>query len=43
MIFDAQNKPGGFPFINEELEKDGITSVMQHRVIDPAKIKLVMI
>ena len=37
---DAQNKPGGFPYINEELEKSGITSVMQHRVIDPGKDKI---
>ena len=34
---EAQNKPGGYPFINEDLGKEGITSVEQHRVIDPGK------
>ena len=40
MISMLKNKPGGFPFINEELEKAGITSVIQHRVIDPGKDKI---
>ncbi len=34
---EAQNKPGGYPFKNENLEKEGITSVKQHKVIDPGK------
>ena len=37
---DAQNEPGGFPFVNDELKKSGITSVMQHHVIDPGKDKI---
>ena len=34
---EAQNKPGGYPFVDEDLEKNDITSVKQHMVIDPGK------
>ena len=34
---EAQNKPGGYPFEDEELKKNDITSVKQHKVIDPGK------
>ena len=37
---EAQNKPGGFPFINEELKDKGVTAVKQHRVINPGKDKI---
>ena len=37
---DAQNTAGGYPYVNETLEKNGITSVMQHKVIDPGKDKI---
>ena len=33
----AQSIPGGFPFINEALEKQGISAKKQHQVIDPGK------
>ncbi len=34
---DAQNEPGGFPFINENSKEKNATAVNQHRVIDPGK------
>ncbi len=34
---DAQNEPGGFPFINDELKEKNASAVSQHRVIDPGK------
>jgi isoleucyl-tRNA synthetase len=37
---EAQNKAGGYPFVNEDLEKEGVTSVSQHKVIDPGKDKI---
>ena len=37
---EAQNKAGGYPFVNEFLEKEGVTSVNQHKVIDPGKDKI---
>tara|TARA_Y100001968_G_scaffold93066_1_gene83652 strand:+ start:1628 stop:4945 length:3318 start_codon:yes stop_codon:yes gene_type:complete len=33
----AQKIPGGFPFINEILEKDGISAIQCHKVIDGGK------
>ena len=33
----AQNHLGGYPFINEDLEKEGINAVLCHRVIDGGK------
>ena len=34
---EAQNEPGGFPFVNDELQKQGATAVNQHKVVDPGK------
>ncbi|MFQ6677936.1 MAG: isoleucine--tRNA ligase [Fidelibacterota bacterium] len=34
---EAQNEPGGFPFINDDLKEKNATAVMQHSVIDPGK------
>ncbi|MCH7612126.1 MAG: isoleucine--tRNA ligase [Candidatus Marinimicrobia bacterium] len=34
---EAQNEPGGFPFINDELKEKNAYAVNQHRVIDPGK------
>ena len=34
---EVQNIPGGYPFTNEKLEKEGITAIDCHRVIDGGK------
>ena len=34
---EVQNIPGGYPFTNEKLEKEGITAVDCHKVIDGGK------
>ncbi|MCP5097360.1 MAG: class I tRNA ligase family protein, partial [Chloroflexi bacterium] len=33
----AQNMPGGFPFVDDELKDRGVTAVSAHRVIDGGK------
>ena len=38
--FEAQNEPGGFPVVDEELKDNGVTSVKQHRVIDTGKDRI---
>jgi len=35
--FEAQLEPGGFPIINENLKEKGVTSKIQHKVVDPGK------
>ena len=34
---EVQNIPGGYPFTNEKLEKEGITAIDCHKVIDGGK------
>ena len=34
---NAQNKPGGYPYVDEDLRENNITAVKQHQVIDPGK------
>ncbi len=36
----AQNIPGGYPFCNDNLKTKNISSVLQHKVIDPGKDKI---
>ena len=33
----AQNMPGGFPFVDDDLKEKGVTAVSAHRVIDGGK------
>ena len=33
----VQKKPGGFPFVNDDLEKEGVNAIMCHKVIDGGK------
>ena len=35
--FEAQQEPGGYPIVNENLKEKGVTSKNLHKVVDPGK------